>query len=382
MTQSASPEFNVQRSRRDPGETSRKLARWLATVSPDGAAPAVTLRGSLDSNGVSSETIPIRVEWPPGAGRPPSCPAAADYVVRVAPAPADVPVFRDYYLAHQFEAMRLVGELTSVPVPTVRWLDPSGSVLGTPSFVMDAIDGVVPPDVLPYTLGGNWLFDAAPADQRRLQDATVAVLAQLHEIPGAAERFGFLRPPFPGHTPLRRHLARTRDWYEFAVDGLARSALVDQVLGWLEANVPAYEPAPVLCWGDSRIGNILYRDFTPAGVLDWEMAALGPPQLDLAWLIFSHRVFEHIAATFGMPGMPHFLREQDVVATYERLTGRQVGDLTWYYLYAAVQWSVVFMRAGAGQLHFKEIEMPEKVEELFYHRALMEQIARAAGALS
>jgi len=377
MTQSASSEFHVQRGSRDPGETSRRLARWLASLSPDGVAPAVTLSGDLDSNGVSSETIPIHVDWAAGAGPPP-----ADYVVRVAPSPADVPVFRSYHLEGQFEAMRLVGELTSVPVPAVRWLEPSGSVLGGPFFVMDAVSGEVPPDVLPYNLGGNWLFDAKKGDQRRLQDASVAVLARLHEIPGASEKFGFLLPRFDGETPLRRHLAWARDWYQFAAEDLTRSPLLDRALGWLEANCPADEGEPVLCWGDARIGNILYRDFAPVGVLDWEMAVLGPRQLDVAWMIFAHRVFEQFAAAFGLPGMPDFLREEDVIATYEELTGRQVGDLTWYYLYAAVQWALVFMRTGTGQVRFGEIEMPDEVEGLFHHRGLLEEIATVAGALS
>jgi aminoglycoside phosphotransferase (APT) family kinase protein len=234
----------------------------------------------------------------------------------------------------------------------------------------------------PYNLGGNWLFDAGPNDQRRLQDASVAVLAQLHAIPGAAEKFGFLLPRFPGSTPLRRHVAWARDWYEFAAAGLARSALAERVLDWLEDNIPAEPEEPVLCWGDARIGNILYRDFTPAGVLDWEMATLGPRQLDLAWMIFAHRVFEHIARTYELPGMPGFLREEDVMGAYEKRTGRGVGDLTWYYLDAAVQWSVIFMRTGSSQLHFKEIEMPDQIETLFHHRGLMEEMARAAGALS
>lgn len=383
MTQSASPEFQVQRTRRDPADTSRRLAQWLATVSPGGVAPAVTVSGDLDANGVSSETIPVHVDWPAGTGPGPGAgPESRDYVVRVAPAPADVPVFHAYHLENQFEAMRLVGELTSVPVPAVRWLEPSGSVLGRPCFVMDAISGRVPPDVLPYNFGGNWLFDAEPGDQRRLQDASVSVLARLHQIPGATEKFGFLMPRAAGDTPLRRHLAWTRDWYRFAAAGLTASPLVDRTLDWLEANCPAGEGEPVLCWGDARIGNILYRDFTPAGVLDWEMAALGPRQLDVAWMIFAHRVFEHLAVTLGLPGMPDFLREEDVVATYERLTGRDVGDLTWYYLYAAVQWALVFMRTGTAQVHFGEIEMPDEVEGLFHHRGLLEEMAGAVGALS
>ena len=57
-----------------------------------------------------------------------------------------------------------------------------------------------------------------------------------------------------------------------------------------------------MSWGDSRIGNILYRDFVPAAVLDWEMAGLGPRELDLAWLVYSHRVFQDIAGSMGLPG--------------------------------------------------------------------------------
>lgn len=372
MTQSSS-EFQVQHSRREPGETSRKLSQWLSTVSPEGP-PEVTLNGALEANGVSSETIPIHVAWPVGE--------QADYMVRVAPGPADLPVFHSYRLDHQFEVIRLVEELTDVPVPTVRWLDKAGDVLGLPCFVMDAISGEVPPDVMPYNFGGNWLADAGPADQRRLQDESVSVLARLHEIPGAPDKFAFLLPAFDGDTPLRRHLAWTRDWYEYAVQGLNRSPLLDTVLDWLEANLPGETEDPVLCWGDSRIGNVLYRDFSPVGVLDWEMAVLGPRQLDLAWMIFAHRIFEHLAVTYGMPQMPDFLREEDVVATYERLTGRQVGDLTWFYLYAAVHWALVFMRTGAAQVQFGEMEMPDEVEGLFRHRGLMEEIAREAGALS
>jgi aminoglycoside phosphotransferase (APT) family kinase protein len=346
--------------------------------------PAVTLSGDLGANGVSSETIPIHVDWPASSGHPPA--DHADYVVRVAPAAADVPVFRSYRLGDQFEVMRLVGELTDVPVPAVRWLEPSGSVLGQPCFVMDAVSGRVPPDVLPYNFGGNWLFDADPADQRRLQDASVSVLARLHEIPAASEKFSFLLPrssrDASAVTPLRRHLAWTRDWYEFAAGELSRSTLVERSLDWLEQNCPDPAEDPVLCWGDARIGNIMFRDFAPAGVLDWEMAALGPRQLDVAWMIFSHMVFENLTATLGVtPGMPRFLREEDVVATYEGLTGRRVGDLTWYYLYAAVQWSLVFMRTGAAQVRFGEIEMPDEVEGLFHHRTLVEEIARAVGAL-
>ena len=37
------------------------------------------------------------------------------------------------------------------------------------------------------------------------------------------------------------------------------------------------------------------------------MAGLGPRELDVAWMVYSHRAFEDIAARYGFPGMPGFL---------------------------------------------------------------------------
>ncbi len=126
---------------------------------------------------------------------------------------------------------------------------------------------------------------------------------------------------------------------------------------------------------------MIYRDFEPVAVLDWEMAAVGPRELDLAWLVFAHRVFETIA---GDPG----------AARHARLParGRRAGDVRrgspasrsatwgWYQLYDAVQWGIVFMRTGARQVHFGEIEAPDDVETLIHHRPLFEQLLDEAGA--
>ena len=54
----------------------------------------------------------------------------------------------------------------------------------------------------------------------------------------------------------------------------------------------------------------MYRDFRPVAVLDWEMAGLGPRELDVAWMLFAHRVFEELAGAFGLPGMPDFMRRR------------------------------------------------------------------------
>lgn len=378
MAQAPPPaDMKMQRSSRDPSEVSASLTAWAAGVLPAGADPAVTLHSGIDSNGMSSETLILDIDWVEGGQQ-----RHGEYVARVAPAADDVPVFPSYALQDQYDAMRIVGEQSDVPVPAVRWIEPTGEVLGTPFFLMDRIEGVVPQDVLPYNFGDNWLFDASPEDQRRLQDNSVEVIAKLHAIADAGSTFDFLDPAAAGHrgeTLLDRKLAAVRAWYEFAVPEAGPSPLTERALAWLEANQPETTDT-VLCWGDARIGNMMYRDFEPVAVLDWEMAAIGPRELDVSWIMFAHRVFEAITEVMGMPGMPHFMREEEIRARYTELTGVELGDLLWFDVYNAVQWNIVFMRTGVRQIRFGEIERPEHIENLFHHRPLVERLLEQAGA--
>ena len=362
--------LRLQRSGRDISTLPAALSAWLSPIL--GVTPEVTVESGVDSNGMSSETIILTGRWTQD-GKP----VEQKWVARVAPTEADVPVFTAYRMDHQFDVIRQVGELTDVPVPRVRWLEPTGEVLGSPFFLMDLVEGIVPPDVMPYTFGGNWFFDAPVEQQRALQDATIEVLAKLHAIPDAATIFGYLGDVDPpGDTPLRRHFGWLKDWYEFAVPDIGRSALVEQSLAWLEDNFPTDVAAgeTVLAWGDARIGNVLYRDFQPVAVLDWEMATIGPRELDVSWTIFAHMVFQELCGLAGLPGLPDVLREEDVRATYQRLSGAELGDLRWFYVYSAVIWCVVFMRTGARRVHFGEMEKPEDVESLFYHGGLLRRL--------
>lgn len=361
----------LRRSSRDMSDVPAALSQWLSTVLPN-TTPEITVESGVDANGMSSETILLRGRWLQ-AGNP----VEHNWVARVAPAEADIPVFKHYRLDHQHEVMRLVGELTDVAVPSVRWLESTGDVLGRPFFLMDRVDGVVPPDVMPYTFGGNWLFDAAPERQRQLQDRTVEVLAKLHSIPNAQQVFGFLQDVDPpGETALHRHFGWLKEWYAFSVPDIGSSPLVERALAWLEERFPddVASTEPVLVWGDSRIGNVIYQDFTPVAVLDWEMATVGPREFDVAWISFAHMVFQELSKLAGLPGMPDFLREDDVRATYKHLTGVELGDLGWFYVYSAVVWCCVFMRTGARRVHFGEIEKPDDVESLFYHASLLKRL--------
>ena len=126
---------------------------------------------------------------------------------------------------------------------------------------------------------------------------------------------------------------------------------------------------------------MLYRDFEPVGVLDWEMATVGPREMDLAWLVFAHRVFETIAGVPGAAGHAR-LPARGRRAVDVRRASPASRSATWAGSSSTtrVQWAIVFMRTGARQVRFGEIEAPDDVESLMHHRPLFEQLLDEAGA--
>jgi aminoglycoside phosphotransferase (APT) family kinase protein len=349
-------------SGRDQGEQRRQLAAWIDRRLPGAQISELT---APPSNGMSSDTLLFDVAWNEGgADRTMSC------VARVGPDTSAVPVFPNYDMERQFRIIRVVEEHTSVPVPKTLWYEPDVTAMGNTFFVMERVDGVVPPDLMPYVFG-SWLSEAAQTDQDRLQRTSIQTLAQLHELDDSGPA-AFLALDAPGDTHLRRHVADQRAYYEWVVAGNRRSPLIERAFGWLEDHWPANEGPAALSWGDSRIGNIMYRDFEPVAVLDWEMAALGPREIDLSWMIFLHRFFQDLAEQAGLPGMPGFLRRDDVAATYAHVSGYEPRDLDFYTAYAALRHAIVMSRVTYRQVHFGEAPLPEDPDDMILHRQTLE----------
>jgi aminoglycoside phosphotransferase (APT) family kinase protein len=364
MTEATGPPDieRIQTSTRDLDETRRRLESWLAGRLPPGAKPEVESVAAPAANGMSSETLLFDACWDEGGRQ------QASLVARVAPSPSAVPVFPSYDLERQYRVMDAVARHTEVPVPQVRWFEPDAEPLGQPFFVMDRVEGDVPPDVMPYNFG-SWVSEATPAQQQTLQQSSVEVLAALHAIPDAPKVFAFLDEGTQHVSPLRQHVAAQRAYYEWAYSDGLRSPLLEAAFDWLDANWPEQEGPAVLSWGDARIGNMMYRDFRPVAVLDWEMAALAPREVDLGWFIYLHRFFEDIATGFGLAGMPDFLRRDDVAGAYAALTGYTPRDLDFYTAYAAIRHGIVMSRTQRRAIHFGEATMPEDVDDLIMHRA-------------
>ena len=102
--------------------------------------------------------------------------------------------------------------------------------------------------------------------------------------------------------------------------------MIERTFAALDTTRPAARPT-VLNWGDSRIGNMMFRDFAPVAVLDWEMAALGPAEIDVGWMIFLNRFFEDLTHKYSLPCLEGFLQREQVKQIYAEESGRELQEL-------------------------------------------------------
>ncbi len=259
-----------------------------------------------------------------------------DAVLRCAPR-ADGP-FPEYDLSMQYGIMRQLGARTDVPVPAVLWQEEDPAWLGVPFLTMKAVVGEPPLDWPSYHASGFYA-ELSESGRRHLWTATIDALAKLHRADWRATGLDFVPGGRPGDDPERHVLQYWRRYLDEWIKDDPREVVpvYDEVLDWLEKNRPAC-PRPGLVWGDAKLGNVLYRVATGdaetvevAAVIDWEIAMIGDPQVDLASLRISDLRAQQSAGRC-LPGTP---TEAELIALYERASGEKVRDFRYALLYSA-----------------------------------------------
>jgi aminoglycoside phosphotransferase (APT) family kinase protein len=100
------------------------------------------------------------------------------------------------------------------------------------------------------------------------------------------------------------------------------------------------------------------------------MAALGPREVDLAWMIFLHRFFQDLAEVFEMPGIPFFRREE-VARCYEQASGHTVHDLDFFIVFAGLRYAIVMGQVKRRMIHFGEDSVPHTADEYVMFHAML-----------
>ena len=335
-------------TKRDPEETKRALAAWLASRLDD---PGVSVTGlSVPSGaGFSNETLIVDA-------------AGERLVVRLQPTGFQLFLDADFEL--QYRLLTTLGASTSVPVPPVLWYEPDPGVLGAPFFVMRHVEGRAVTDSPPYNESG-WLYETPPAERERIWRHAVDALIAVHSVP--ASLVSFLDKPSLGATGFDQALAYWERSFEWAARGKPQP-VAEAAWDWLTANLPA-ERDTALSWGDARMGNMLFRGCEVAAVLDWEMLSLGGPVMDLGWWLFLDDFH-----AFGVPRLPGLGTRADTIALWEAGTGRRAVDLEWYEIFAGFRFAIVMIRMA--QMFQSWGVLPPGRDDMETNNAVLHVLAR------
>ncbi|MGB8387623.1 phosphotransferase family protein [Mycobacterium sp.] len=311
----------------------RVLARWLDANDAPGHGEVPSLE---QLKGGSQNTL-YRIERGSGG-------AAARMVLRMPGARADAA-----RIDGLLREIRLVRALSGTDVPHAALIaaDDTGTVLGMPFYVMQAIDGWSPMD-------GGWQppFDTDSTARRGLAFQLVEGAAKLGRVDWRAQGLdGFGRPDGFHERQVDRWLAFLDSYKVRDLPGL------DEAADWLRDNRPTqYQPG--IMHGDYQFANVMFAHGEPArlaAIVDWEMTTVGDPLLDLAWALLGYDG-EHPRADgfyLDMRGMP---TRSELLEHYENVNGLSTENIDYYLVLANWKLGIVLEKTYAAGVRTGKVD--------------------------
>ena len=203
----------------------------------------------------------------------------------------------------------------SFPVPRVHGLCEDESVIGTPFYLMERVEGRI--------FWEAQLPGLSPGERSDCFDSMNATIAALHNFDPDEIGLGDYGKPTRF---VERQVTRWSKQYLGDAEA-GRIQAMDRLVGWLEKHLPRDSGRSSVVHGDFRCDNVVFASERPAlcAVLDWELSTLGDPASDFTYHLLMYRMptglFAGLAGTDLRPlGIPS---EEDYVAAYCRRTGRE-----------------------------------------------------------
>lgn len=260
---------------------------------------------------------------------------------------------------------------TDVPHPRLIAACDDESVLGAAFYLMEAVDGFNPVAGLPALHAGS--AEVQHAMGLALVGGIAALGALDHEALGLSD---FGRPD--------DYLARQVSRWRAQLDGYAElsgwpgpGALGDvgATARWLEEHRPA-SFRPGIMHGDYHMANVMFRRDGPqiAAIVDWELATVGDPLVDLGWLLATWPDADGTGVVSVRPWIG-FPTAEELVTHYGRHSNRDLSAIGWYRVFACYKLGILLegthARACAGKapqdvgdrLHARSVRLFERAAE-------------------
>ena len=231
---------------------------------------------------------------------------------------------------------------TDVPVPGTVCFSDDRSVVGTPFYLMERVEGRV--------FRGAEIAGVTPDDRRLMYRDAARTLGRLHRLDWAA--LGLEDYGRPGNYFGRQVARWTRQWQS---SKRREVPAIERLIDWLPDRIPADERVAI-SHGDYRIGNLIFHPTEPrvVAVLDWELSTLGHPLADLAFFCIPyHTSPEEYRGILGLDhaalGIPP---EAEIVGLYEEILGHDDVLEPFHLAFSLFRFAVIFAgieaRAAGG----------------------------------
>ena len=262
-----------------------------------------------------------------------------EWVLRRPPVGAQIKTAHD--MGREFRILSALSQgFVPVPRPVHYCADPA--VIGAPFYLMERVQGVILRSRLPEGVS------AGPELMRQLSLALVDALAGIHQVDVHAAGLSELGKP-EGY--VTRQIEGWRKRYEAAktdsIPGMERAA------AWLAHNKPP-ESGAALIHNDFKYDNLVFDPNQWGRVtacLDWEMATLGDPWMDLGttlgYWVEADDPEEWRCHAFGLTTLPGNLSRTELVQTYAESTGRAIPEPLFYYVYGLFKIGVIVQQIYA-----------------------------------
>lgn len=245
-----------------------------------------------------------------------------EYVLRRAPFGANIKSAHD--MGREFKVLSMLGNHYN-PIPKVDIYCEDLSVIGAPFYLMEKVDGVI------LRAKNSKLYDFAVEKWQHLSEILIDNLAQLHAIDIIESGLITLGKP-DGY--VDRQVTGWIDRYEKSKTDVLPQ--MDTIATWLSKNKPRPQKYAFI-HNDYKYDNVVFDTnlTTIKAVLDWEMATVGDPLMDLGATLayWCEKDSGDFMKTMNITWKSGNLTRNEIVERYSKKTKTDVSDILFYYVF-------------------------------------------------